>query len=179
MIVEFNCVVCGAHSRKSRSPANTLTTPKYCSQKCHGEHRKGLKSGERANRVQFICEQCGKESRAYRSPSQLLKKQPRFCSLKCIGLAHTGERNMAYSGGRFIGANGYAYVLAYDHPNKDCRGYVLEHRIVAEQVIGRFLTEEEVVHHKDRNKSNNDPSNLQVMASQSEHLKLHRSENGK
>ena len=47
------------------------------------------------------------------------------------------------------------------------------HRVVAEQVIGRPLLPGEVVHHIDGNKRNNDPSNLMVFASQSEHARYH------
>lgn len=179
MIVEYDCVICGTHVRKNRSPANLLTTPKYCSQWCHGIARQGKKIGERAARINYACEQCGKEVRTYRSPSQIAKQPPRFCSLICLGQWQTGERNASYSGGRFVGANGYVYELAYDHPNKDCRGYVLEHRRVMERSIGRYLAEDEVVHHKDRNRQNNDIKNLQLLANQSEHLKLHRKEDGK
>jgi hypothetical protein len=50
-----------------------------------------------------------------------------------------------------------------------------EHRVVAEQILGRPLTSKDVVHHIDGNKHNNAPENLQVM-SHSEHLKLHRAE---
>jgi hypothetical protein len=46
------------------------------------------------------------------------------------------------------------------------------HQIVAESIIGRPLQNNEVVHHIDSNKLNNDPSNLVVMT-RSEHNGLH------
>jgi hypothetical protein len=48
-----------------------------------------------------------------------------------------------------------------------------EHRIIMEQVLGRKLLPNEVVHHIDGNGRNNVVSNLKVMFS-SEHSKLHR-----
>ncbi len=48
-----------------------------------------------------------------------------------------------------------------------------EHRIVAEQILGRKLQPGEVVHHIDGDKRNNSPINLMVLKSQSEHAKLH------
>lgn len=38
-----------------------------------------------------------------------------------------------------------------------------EHRVVMEGIIGRKLTRRDVVHHKDGNIHNNDPSNLELM----------------
>lgn len=48
-----------------------------------------------------------------------------------------------------------------------------EHRVVMEQIIGRPLGKGEIVHHKDGNKRNNDPSNLELLPSQGEHARLH------
>ena len=73
--------------------------------------------------------------------------------------------------------NGYTAIyrpdshLAYTSDNWN--GYVYEHRYVAEQMLGRELTESEIVHHLDCNKKNNDPSNLVVLVDKSSHMKLH------
>ena len=50
-----------------------------------------------------------------------------------------------------------------------------EHRVIAEQMLGRALKRNEIVHHIDGNKHNNEPSNLQIMT-QSEHVRLHLQE---
>ncbi len=46
------------------------------------------------------------------------------------------------------------------------------HKRVAEKKVGGPIYEGRIVHHKDGNKQNNNPDNLQVM-SRSAHAKLH------
>jgi hypothetical protein len=47
-----------------------------------------------------------------------------------------------------------------------------EHRVIAEQLIGRPLAKGEIVHHIDGNKLNNSPENLKIMT-QGEHMREH------
>jgi hypothetical protein len=172
MICEYNCEACGKTCRKTRSPANTPKPPRFCSQKCNGASRVGTGSGVAPN-CTVLCETCGETRAVYRSPSA---PPPRFCSLPCLGKAQRGEGNPAFTGGRHVLNTGYVVVLAPDHPAADSRGYILEHRLVAEKSIGRPLLPGEVVHHLDHNPLNNDPANLEVLPSQSEHMKRHRAE---
>lgn len=170
MIVEYDCEVCGVHVRKKRSPANVLTPPRFCSQRCHGAATKGRGVGRRET-VEYDCAVCGVHVSVYRRLSQ--RVQAKYCSVRCTGLAQRGVGNPAYSGGRVRLANGYIGVLAPDHPDADPRGYVLEHRLSAERMLGRRLCLGEVVHHRNHRKDDNRDENLQVFASHSEHMRHH------
>jgi hypothetical protein len=81
-------------------------------------------------------------------------------------------RNHFWKGGRTVDSYGYVLVKTPEHPNKDHRGYVREHRLVMEQQLGRYLEPSEVVDHRDGNTSNNDPANLRLFASNAEHLRV-------
>jgi len=70
-------------------------------------------------------------------------------------------------------ARWYKKVLIPDHDRSNQDGYVYEHILIAEKVLGRKLRKEEVVHHIDGNKNNNNPSNLIVFATQSDHAAFH------
>jgi hypothetical protein len=51
-------------------------------------------------------------------------------------------------------------------------GWIEEHRYVMEKSLGRKLTKNEIVHHIDHDKLNNDISNLEL-TSRSEHMRHH------
>lgn len=71
---------------------------------------------------------------------------------------------------------GYAFVRVKGHPRADSKGDVLEHIVVAERAIGRYLVEPNCVHHVDHDRSNNENSNLVICEDQTYHLLLHRRE---
>jgi len=48
-----------------------------------------------------------------------------------------------------------------------------QHRVLAESVLGRALTADEVVHHIDEDKHNNAIENLAVFPKASEHMRCH------
>ena len=82
---------------------------------------------------------------------------------------HTGEKNWNWKNGRSATIGGYVYLKCPGHPRAK-NGYVLEHHLVMEQHLGRYLAPLEVIHHRDKNKHNNQLENLQLFASNGEHL---------
>lgn len=81
-----------------------------------------------------------------------------------------GERHHAWKGGRKQRGEYVQVQIAPDSPYAsmaDQRGYVLEHRLVMAQHLGRPLVRGEEVHHVDsRRKSDNRIENLQLRRGQ-------------
>lgn len=72
----------------------------------------------------------------------------------------------------------YKYVYLPSHALANKAGKVYEHNYVICKTLNRFLNSNEVIHHKDRNRSNNTLSNLMVLT-RKEHMELHAKEDGK
>ena len=90
-----------------------------------------------------------------------------------------GENNSSWKGGRRINEQGYVEVYMPSYPKAKPNGYVREHILVAEQMLGRPLvffgmrdSRTEVVHHINGIKTDNRPENLLVLCV-NEHHKLH------
>lgn len=79
---------------------------------------------------------------------------------------------------KIISKGDYNYALVPGHPNATKYGYVLEHRIIMENYLNRILDNEEIVHHCDEIKKNNDIDNLELMLI-SEHGKYHSTKQGR
>lgn len=72
-------------------------------------------------------------------------------------------------------SDGYISIYFPDHP-KSCKdGYIMEHDLVMECFIGRWLKEDEIVHHKNKKRDDNRIENLQLMTFK-EHASLHMKE---
>lgn len=63
---------------------------------------------------------------------------------------------------KIVSKGDYNYAVVKGHPSATRHGYVLEHRIVMENYLGRLLNANEIVHHIDGNRKNNQISNLEV-----------------
>ena len=84
-----------------------------------------------------------------------------------------GLRSLAYKKGKIVNSEGYVLIFSPNHPHRNNRNYVYEHRLVIEKNIARYLTSEEVVHHINECRSDNRIENLRVFSSSSVHTKHH------
>lgn len=74
--------------------------------------------------------------------------------------------------GRYVNNFGYVMLHKPDDPGADPKGYVRDHRYVMEQMLGRRLKQGEDVHHKNHDRTDNRPENLEVIW-RSQHGRLH------
>ena len=105
--------------------------------------------------------------------SETLKRKIASGEIKRPG-PEKGVNHPNWNGGKMITVFGYVLVKKPSHPFANNNGYVLEHRIVMEKHIGRFLKEEEHVHHLDFNKQNNKIGNLHLFRNNADHGKYHK-----
>ena len=79
-----------------------------------------------------------------------------------------------WKGGRIKRKDGYIMRYCPDHPRATKKvPYVLEHILVMEAELGRYLKEKERVHHKNRKRDDNRIENLELLESQSIHARIH------
>lgn len=72
---------------------------------------------------------------------------------------------------------GYMYCRTNPvHPKANSKGLYPLHRVIVENKLGRLLKTEEEVHHKNEDKSDNSPENLEVLT-KAQHAALHRKVN--
>ena len=82
-----------------------------------------------------------------------------------------GAKNPRWKGGRRKRKDGYVLVYAPGHPFA-ARNFVLEHRLVMEAHLGRYLTPDELVHHVNEKKDDNRLENLEL-TTHAEHARHH------
>ena len=63
----------------------------------------------------------------------------------------------------FTFERGYAVIWNPKHPMARKTGYVLEHRLIMAEHLGRILQEDEHVHHKNGNRLDNRIRNLEIV----------------
>lgn len=105
--------------------------------------------------VEKICVICG--AHFIRKKAEVARRAVKYCSRKCY-MARQVKGQCSKEG----------YIMRYGKFSKP----EYEHRIIAKQLTSKILTYNDVVHHKDGNKSNNNPSNLDILTRES-HARSH------
>lgn len=184
------CIICG----KEWQPATRYQAARNltCSKECRGKEISQRKTGVRLKPDRMAtCQHCGKE---YRLMNGI--KTGKYCSKSCRAKAHIthllpfsnnmkgrkrndpryGASNPAWKGGvtkkrthgNYQGVS-YTRCPAEYLPMARKDGYIMTHRLVMAQKLGRCLAREEVVHHIDHNPANNSPDNLELYPSNGAH----------
>jgi len=114
-----------------------------------------------------VCTICKREFSYYPS-----RKTGSYCSRECFNSKPTKRAE-----GRIFTSQGYVWIKKPDHPNSNkChpKGYILEHRLVMSDFLGRPLKKDEIVHHKNGVRDDNRITNLELSTS-SNHIAGHNS----
>ena len=110
-------------------------------------------------------EQCDRISKMHKGKIVSAETRAKMSqSAKDGGIGHKKKR-----------ADGYIAVYFPDHPKSSNTGYIMEHVLVMEALLGRHLNEDECVHHINEKKDDNRKENLKLMT-KSEHMSLHMKE---
>ena len=127
------------------------------------------------------CDVCG-ESCPKRLTKEEMFKQRTYCTQKCFKKMqiemNRRSQYLASNGWRVKSSyHGYMVKRIWDDPNFKQGEWVTQHRYNMSKHLGRKLLKNEVVHHIDMDKTNNNIDNL-WLCNTSAHTKAHGSMNG-
>jgi len=86
-------------------------------------------------------------------------------------IGKTGKDSIRWKGGKHKDGKGYVLIYKPKHPYATKKHYIMEHRLVMEKKLGRYLTKDEIVHHKNGIKDDNHIENLRL-----KNIKTHKTD---
>ena len=113
--------------------------------------------------------------------SEKTKNKMRGKNNPMYGVHRFGEDSPGWKGGKRIGKYGYILIYKPNHPFAYKDKYIRKCILVMEKHLGRYLTKEEIVHHKGikypldsiENRQDDRIENLQLFNGDSSHIKFH------
>lgn len=119
------------------------------------------------------CITCGKEFHVWLA--KLKNGKGKYCSPECYHESlreRIGPKSSSWKGGMKDRGIGYRAVWVPGH-KRATHGYVYEHIIVAEELLGRDLLPSEQVHHINGDRADNRRENIHVCKDNAEHSRIH------
>lgn len=146
------CRSCGDGTRKERGVCKVVDGKRICTQcevrpvkdrytrcaRCRGREYDECACGAQKTKRSDVCKECRWAN-------------PEF-----------GADHGAWKGGRVQLKDGYIRAYAPEHPRAVNGRYVLEHILVMEEKLGRYLHPDERVHHMNKIRNDNRPENLEL-----------------
>jgi hypothetical protein len=166
----IKCDCCGKEFRKAYSFIKNRENH-FCNRECMGKWNRLNRVGINAPTYGRTHSEETKEKISKNHSDVKGKNNPMY------GVKRIGRASSSWKGG-IKKCNGYILVKNYNHPNHNKENYILEHRLIMEKHLGRYLKPEEVIHHKDGNGINNNIENLGLFANQAEHVRYHNYNGG-
>lgn len=145
---------------------------------------------QKKQRVKLTCAECNSQFELL--PCQMLKGRGQFCSKSCAHKAMQKGRELqcSWCDSSFYRTASeqeraetyFCSILCYQEHRSEFikkttykkEGRRHEHRVVAERSLGRTLLLNEIVHHIDCDKHNNEPWNLAVLPNRVIHGQIHQ-----
>ena len=126
---------------------------------------------QQISKLSYAGERIGDLAKMFSVSNRWIRDSLRRTNTLTIGRRDaSGSRNPAWKGGRFVDKDGYVLLHRPKHPHSTSHSYIREHRLVMENLLGRYLKKTEVVHHKNNNRQDNSPENLLLFSSNGVHL---------